>query len=852
VGGGFSTAAAFGGEDNFASGNVLHNKVTITGGTINGSVYGGVSQTTGNAEGNIVNIQGTASITGEINGGMAQDAKGNGNTTGNTVTIAVTNGGTIGGKVVGGKTRGSGKAESNTVTIAVTNGGTIVGEVIGGKAEGGGNAGGDEKSAGNTVIISNTGSTALTLDGEIDVKGGSAESSSKGDASNNSVTISGNVRQATSARSVMGGYSKAGSANSNTVILDGYQQTDGDGNLLSNGYVFGGLVEDGSGTATNNTVIIDGNTKVVNVYGGENKKGTGDFTGNTLTKLSEASTLATARNFENVNFGYSGEANIGKLFATADQDVNLNTNAYDVIFNGTITTTGTGKISKTGAGTLTLRGVMSALSNEFNVNAGRAILEGANVSGVSGGGVLGSGTSGSVNVASGAAFELRGNASVAKDVDLNTGAILTVNTTGNAANQHASIGGKLDAGGATVQFVIDNPANYTALANSVLHVQTATFDNASNVEIYTGVPLGDTLSLINATTENGVTNLDQASLYIQSGFGTQYEVTITDGQLNLTPKSAEQTQALSEGFLGGVGVLNLGGDLLVDKGVANAVRGVGRGGAGEAFAALGGGKIKHKTGSHVDVSGTSLVAGVAAGVGSGATVGGFVEYGDGDYDSSNSFTRVGKVKGQGDADYYGVGLLGRLDLAGTANGQAYLEATARVGRIKNEFRSKDFRALGQNRRAEYDVRSNYYGASLGGGYVLNLGAERAVDVYGRYVWTRQAGDSARLTGFNERLKFDAVDSHRLRVGARYSASWSANSRFYAGAAWEHEFDGQADASINGRKIDSPDMKGSSGIAEFGWMLTPTDNKNLSIDLGLQGYGGKRQGATGSAQLRYAF
>jgi outer membrane autotransporter protein len=173
--------------------------------------------------------------------------------------------------------------------------------------------------------------------------------------------------------------------------------------------------------------------------------------------------------------------------------------------------------------------------------------------------------------------------------------------------------------------------------------------------------------------------------------------------------------------------------------------------------------------------------------------------------------------------------------------------------MKNEFKTHDFQAFGQNGpHAKYDVKSNYYGLSFGGGRVFNLGADNAVDVYGRYVWTRQAGDSARLSRFNERLKFDDVDSHRLRVGARYSASWSGNNHFYAGAAWEHEFDGEANAKINGRKIDSPDMKGSTGIAEVGLVLTPTGNENLSIDLGIQGYGGKRQGATGSAQLRYAF
>ena len=48
------------------------------------------------------------------------------------------------------------------------------------------------------------------------------------------------------------------------------------------------------------------------------------------------------------------------------------------------------------------------------------------------------------------------------------------------------------------------------------------------------------------------------------------------------------------------------------------------------------------------------------------------------------------------------------------------------------------------------------------------------------------------------------------------------------------------------------MKGSTGIAEVGFVFTPFGNKNLSIDFGLQTYGGKRQGVTGSAQFRYLF
>jgi hypothetical protein len=85
------------------------------------------------------------------------------------------------------------------------------------------------------------------------------------------------------------------------------------------------------------------------------------------------------------------------------------------------------------------------------------------------------------------------------------------------------------------------------------------------------------------------------------------------------------------------------------------------------------------------------------------------------------------------------------------------------------------------------------------------------------------------------------------------AAWEGSNRFYVGAAWEHEFDGEANARIGGMKIeDAPNLKGNTGIAEFGWVLSPSSNKNLTIDLGIQAYGGKHKGATGSAQLKYVF
>ena len=49
------------------------------------------------------------------------------------------------------------------------------------------------------------------------------------------------------------------------------------------------------------------------------------------------------------------------------------------------------------------------------------------------------------------------------------------------------------------------------------------------------------------------------------------------------------------------------------------------------------------------------------------------------------------------------------------------------------------------------------------------------------------------------------------------------------------------------------MRGSTGIGEIGLTFKPSQSTiPLSLDLGVQGYVGKREGVTGSLQLRFEF
>ena len=170
--------------------------------------------------------------------------------------------------------------------------------------------------------------------------------------------------------------------------------------------------------------------------------------------------------------------------------------------------------------------------------------------------------------------------------------------------------------------------------------------------------------------------------------------------------------------------------------------------------------------------------------------------------------------------------------------------------LNNDYDNDDMRdAFG--RRASYDSDSAYYGLHVGAGYVWNLSDKADLDLYAKYLWTHQDSDSLSLST-GERLHFDSVDSHRLRLGARFAYTANEYVRPFIGAAWEHEFDGEARATTNGFDIDRPDLKGSTGIGELGITLTPSSSIPVSLDLGVQGYVGRREGVSGTLQLQWKF
>ena len=278
---------------------------------------------------------------------------------------------------------------------------------------------------------------------------------------------------------------------------------------------------------------------------------------------------------------------------------------------------------------------------------------------------------------------------------------------------------------------------------------------------------------------------------------------------------------------------------------------------------------RYQTGSHVSIDGFNMMAGLAGGFdlanGHKVTAGAFFEYGRGTYDTYNSFARFAPVYGDGDSNYKGGGIFGRIEFAGTGlrhikdlkSGQTdglYVDGSLRFGKSSSKFdvgRNLGVKGQAVDYRGSYDSNVNYFGGHITGGYVFNFDEQHSFDVYGRYLWTHMESDTVCVGG--EKLHFDSATGSRIELGGRYTYAYSDWFQPYIGAAYDYEFDGDIAAQAYEFHLDKPSLDGASGIFEAGIKLMPVrNNKALSVNIDGQGYVGARQGGGGGVKLKYQF
>ena len=785
--------AAYGAKANQAGQESSQNALTIKNGGSAENAYGGYSSS-GAVTDNSVTISGSSSVSSVVIGGYSYDDA----ATGNSVTIS---GGTFSGTKASGGFSYDGDATGNSVTIS---GGTFsVDEIYGGFSD-------------------------------------------SGTASNNSVTINNTAigNNQSGSASLYGGYSEDGDATGNSITINGASS-------VIDRIVYGGVTNN-YGDASNNSLTINGGSFAKAVYGGLGKLGTASNNSITISRGHFDQRIyggsSTDGDASNNSIAISGGSFSGTVYGGATANDDDASNNSITISGGSLEAGITGGAGVSGAASNNTITISGGSFSDYTAIFGGRLTSGAatnNTVNILGGTLVTGG--------GGGLFLIGGDATHSGDA-----------FTGNVLNLHGS--------GQTAYFIENfEYLNFylpTTVADDdiVLKVtDTAKLISASgkssvvNVGIDGGsspLAVGDTITLIRAGTlvETNDDLNDTADGTGMQGVTLEYAFEIAADARNLTATvtsagTTESSKALSEGGTVQAAVVNQGSDLSSGSGMANAI-GAARSSTAS-FSAMSGGSVRTETGSHVDVTGVSLLAGLSGTfelLDNMVVAAPYLEYGYGAYDTYNTFAS-GSVHGTGNSSYVGAGVLAHMDLLETEAGHAYVEGGARAGVAYNSFNSADLVSGGVS--AQYDASSAYYGLNAGLGYVWNLTEESSLDIYGQYSWNELGSDSVTLST-GDTVNFDAIDSHRVRLGARYSYEISEQATPYVDVAWEHEFDGSVSATTNGLAIAEPSLSGDTGIFSAGLKLTPSEDLPLTLDFNVTGYVGRNQGISGGLQAKVAF
>ena len=265
----------------------------------------------------------------------------------------------------------------------------------------------------------------------------------------------------------------------------------------------------------------------------------------------------------------------------------------------------------------------------------------------------------------------------------------------------------------------------------------------------------------------------------------------------------------------------------------------------ETFAMVYGNDSRYGTNSDLSINGWSGLVGVGS---NNKTKAGdfawaaFFENGAGNYDISTTMNGI-TMEGDGSTVYNGGGIAARL----TGENGVYGEASLRAGLLKNDL---EHGLQNQNGEAfGYESESNYYGMHIGIGKIFKLENGASVDTYAKYYHSTVKDDSFTID--SDEFEMDDINSDRLRLGIRYNQGMNREFNVYYGAAWEYEFNGESNGYAQGYKMEETSLKGSTVIGELGVVIQP-ENSPWSFDAKVKGYGGQRDGYSGSILATYHF
>ena len=341
------------------------------------------------------------------------------------------------------------------------------------------------------------------------------------------------------------------------------------------------------------------------------------------------------------------------------------------------------------------------------------------------------------------------------------------------------------------------------------------------------------IHLVNGTAYAGVAQVLKGELDVQEEY---IDYTIKSVGLN------DQVNVVNEGRAASAAFLNQSDELISE---ALAGLNIEDKYGFETFAMVYGNDSRYGTNSDLSINGWSGLVGVGS---NNKTKAGdfawaaFFENGAGNYDISTTMNGI-TMEGDGSTVYNGGAIAARL----TGENGVYGEASLRAGLLKNDLENGLLGA--DNNKYGYESESNYYGMHIGIGKIFKLENGASVDTYAKYYHSTVKDDSFTID--SDRFEMDDINSDRLRLGIRYNQGMDRTFNVYYGAAWEYEFNGESNGYAQGHKMEETSLKGSTVIGELGVVIQP-ENSPWSFDAKVKGYGGQRDGYSGSILATYHF
>ncbi|MDR2338768.1 MAG: autotransporter outer membrane beta-barrel domain-containing protein, partial [Deltaproteobacteria bacterium] len=369
---------------------------------------------------------------------------------------------------------------------------------------------------------------------------------------------------------------------------------------------------------------------------------------------------------------------------------------------------------------------------------------------------------------------------------------------------------------------------------------------------------GDYYDSIEGTPQNATATAMQ-NLSVQYTFIVDFEAADnTPGNTNrkmvarlVSIEPAPQTKTVSEGYAASLAFLSHIGNWLPDYTYYAADLATRQSNAWQSFSGVDFASFKAKTGSSVSVKGFNFVLGIAKkhqnALGS-LLLGAYVEGGVSSFDVySDIYTQdLREVGGGGHIRSLGVGLM----VSETFNNSFRIETSFRYGKIRNDFRSKNY-VSASGTEANYSISVPYVGAHVGLGYTWDIADFGNLDFSVKYFMTHVRGQNIHI-GDTDVIAYESTTSKRIRAGIRFTKTFNDNISGFIGGYYDREYDNQAKAKVYGMDLQTVGLKGATGMFELGAIVKSSTNEHLSVEFGLQGYTGVFKGISGGIRLGYEF